>query len=547
VPRRVAVGLASVLLLGLLVVLLAWPAARVLQASVTGPDGALTLRHYGAFFLTWGTLRLLVQSLALAVTSTAITVGLAAVLAFAVLRAGLPGRGFVAGITLLTLFAPPFLVSLALVLVVPWLGLDAALGGFTRLVLAQVLTFLPHAYLIVAAVLATVDRALEEAAENLGAGGMAILGRVTLVLARPGLLSAALVVFVLCLADFANPALVGGQYGVLATEVFYQAMGRSDTAGGAVMATVLLVPCLAAHLLHARWRAAWPPVAVPELSRHAGRPVPPALRWALALVAWLVALALLAVYGTVALGSVVRDWGSDWSPSAVHYAGAGAGARARALAVSLVVGLLAGIVGTMVALLSAYVIGRWRPPGWRALAVVVGLPAAVPGTVLGLAYLLAFAMPPLALTGTVWPLAASIVAWKLSAAVGAALAVLRRLPAGTEETAHSLGAGAADVFLRVTLPVLLPTALVIVSYFLVEGVVAMSPMVFLVSREITVGSVEVLVQVEGGRPGGACAIATIMVLLIGALALALRRLVGPGRVAVVEGLTLGPRVVGRPG
>lgn len=543
--QRIAVGLTTVLLLGLLAVFLVWPVARILQASVTARDGTLTLGHYADFFGVWATLRLLVQSLALAITSTAITVGLASVLAYAVTRTAMPGRRFVAGITVLTLFTPPFLVSLALILIVSWLGLETAIGGFPRLVVAQVLTFLPHAYLVIAAVLATVDGALEEAAENLGAGELTILGRVTLALARPGLLYAALVVFVLSLADFANPALVGGEYGVLATEVFYRAMGRHDVPAAAAMGVVLLAPCLGAYLLGALWKGARSPVAVPVPARRAGRPMAPALRWPLALVAWVLALALVFVYGTVAAGSVVRVWGSDWSLSAIHYIGAGAAARARSLSWSLGVAVLAGILGTLMALSSAYVIGRSRPPGWRAVAVVVGLPVALPGTVLGLAYLVAFSGPPLALTGTIWPLAASVVVWKLPVAVLAALAALRRLAPGTEETARSLGAGATEVFVRVTLPLLLPAALVIGGYFFVEGIVVMSPMLFLVSRGLTVGSVEVLLQVDAGRLGAACAITTIMVLLLGALAVILWTAVGRSRVAMVEGLTLRPGFFGK--
>ena len=541
---RVAVVLTTLLFVALLVAFVAWPLARVLQTSVTARDGILTLRHYEELFTTWPALRLLVRSLALAVISTAITVGLAAVLAYAVTRTALPGRHVLSGITLLTLGAPPFLVALALVLVIPWLGLEAAIGGFARLVIAQVLTFLPHAYLVIASVLATIDGALEEAAENLGARALTILGRVTLALARPGLVSAALIVFVLSMADFANPALVGGQYGVLATEVFYRAT-RNDFPSAATLGVVLLGPCLAAYLLAACWRGARSPVAVPTPARSTRRPMARPLRWGLAVVAWTLGLALVAVYATVILGSVVTAWGSDWSLSATHYVGAGATARARAILGSFGVAALAGILGTLVALAGAWVLERARPPGWRALAVASGLPAALPGTVVGLGYLLAFHWPPVILTGTIWAPTASVVFWKLPVAVLAASVALRRLAPGTEETAVSLGAGAAGTLWRVTLPLVLPSALAISAYFFIQGMMTVSPMVFLVSRGFTVGSVEVLLQVDAGRQGAACAVTTIMVAIVGTVVLVLRGAIARAGVAMVEGLTMKPGFLGR--
>ena len=550
--HRVAVASTTCFVAALLGAFVAWPLTRVLLASVTARDGALTLRHYAAFFTTWPASRLLVQSLALAVTSSVITVGLAAVLAYAVTRTAMPGRRLVSGLTLFSLFAPPFLVALAMVLLlgpqgvgIPWLAGQAWSDGFGRLVVAQVLTFLPHAYLIIGGVLATIDGALEEAAENLGARERTILTRVILALARPGLVSAALTVFVLSMADFANPVLVGGRYDVLATEVFYRTMWRNDVASAATVGVVLLGPCIAAYLLNVSWRGARCPIAVPAPARGARRPMGRALGWSLAVVAWALALALAAVHGTVVLGSVVTAWGSDWSLSATHYVGAGAAARARALWGSFGVAALAAVLGTLVALALAYVIERMRPPGGRVLAAASGLPAALPGTVVGLGYLLAFHWPLVMLTGTIWPLAASIVFWKLPVAVLAVAAALRRMAPGTEETAVSLGAGAAGTLVRVTLPLLAPTALAIGGYFFIEGIITVSPAVFLIYRGFSVGSVEVLAQVDADRLGAASAVATIMVAIVGAVVLALRGASARARVAMLEGLTMKPGFGGR--
>src|SRR5207253_2842065 len=193
---------------------------KVLGLSLTGPAG-LTLANYAAFFSTWRLFRILVNSLLVSAVSTAVTVTVALVLAYAVTRTTVPGKRFVSLMSLLPLISPPFLVSLSFILlfgrngvVTRALGLDWSIYGFHGIVAAQVFTFLPQAYILLANVLGNIDTSLEEAAENLGAGLLTTLGRVTLALARPGLASAALIVFILCMTDFGNPILIGGRYHV---------------------------------------------------------------------------------------------------------------------------------------------------------------------------------------------------------------------------------------------------------------------------------------------------------------------------------------------
>src|SRR5437867_12024975 len=191
--------------------------------SLTSPAG-LTLAHYAEFFGSWRLFRILLNSLLVSAVSTVITVTLALVLAYAVTRTTIPGKRFISLMSLLPLISPPFLVSLAFILLfgrngvlTHGLGLSWSIYGFTGIVVSQVFTFLPQAYILLANVLGTIDTSLEEAAENLGAGAIRTLWRVTLALARPGRAAAALVVVVLCLADFGNPVLIGGRYTVPAT------------------------------------------------------------------------------------------------------------------------------------------------------------------------------------------------------------------------------------------------------------------------------------------------------------------------------------------
>ena len=537
---RTPLPLVAAALLLLLVVFVVWPVLRVLVASLTGPTG-LTLAHYAEFFSSWRLVRILVQSLVVSAVSTVITVAVALVLAYAVTRTDIPGKRFVSLMSLLPLISPPFLVSLAFILlfgrngvVTQALHLDWSIYGFTGIVVSQVFTFLPQAYLLLANVLGNIDVSLEEAAENLGAGPLTTLRRVTLSLARPGLASAALIVFILCLTDFGNPILIGGRYNVLATEIYAQVIGMSNFAAGTTMAVVLIVPCLVAYLVNAAWVGTRSYVTVTAGARVPARPIPPALRWPLFALSGGVGLFIAVIYALIPLGSVVRLWGGDWSLSLRHYAFASSAEGAWPIWNSVKLAALAGVIGTVVALVTAYVVERKRPPGRRAIEALSLLPVALPGTVIGLGYILAFNVPPLLLTGTIWILVTSVVFWKFPVAVLAGINALKQIDPAVEEAAVSLGAGTVRTFTRVVLPLLTSAAFSIFVYFFINGMVTVSAVIFLTYPGFNLGSVAILNQVENGYPGVACALGTIILAIVIGAVLLLRTLVGGDRVAVLK-------------
>ena len=537
---RTPLPLVAAALLLLLVVFVVWPVLRVLVASLTGPTG-LTLAHYAEFFSSWRLVRILVQSLVVSAVSTVITVAVALVLAYAVTRTDIPGKRFVSLMSLLPLISPPFLVSLAFILlfgrngvVTQALHLDWSIYGFTGIVVSQVFTFVPQAYLLIANVLGNIDVSLEEAAENLGAGPLTTLRRVTLSLARPGLASAALIVFILCLTDFGNPILIGGRYNVLATEIYAQVIGMSNFAAGTTMAVVLIVPCLVAYLVNAAWVGTRSYVTVTAGARVPARPIPPALRWPLFALSGGVGLFIAVIYALIPLGSVVRLWGGDWSLSLRHYAFASSAEGAWPIWNSVKLAALAGVIGTVVALVTAYVVERKRPPGRRAIEALSLLPVALPGTVIGLGYILAFNVPPLLLTGTIWILVTSVVFWKFPVAVLAGINALKQIDPAIEEAAVSLGAGSVRTFARVVIPLLTGAAFSIFVYFFINGMVTVSAVIFLTYPGFNLGSVAILNQVENGYPGVACALGTIILAIVIGAVLLLRTLVGGDRVAVLK-------------
>jgi iron(III) transport system permease protein len=535
----VVAGTAAAVLV-LLLIFVVWPVVRVLSLSLSGPGG-LTLANFQAFFGSWRLARILVNSLAVSAVSTVITVLLALILAYAVTRTTVPGKGFLSMMSLLPLISPPFLVSLAFILlfgrngvVTHGLGLDWSIYGFHGIVIAQVFTFLPQAYILLANVLGNIDTALEEAAENLGAGTLTTLRRVTLSLARPGLASAALIVFILCMTDFGNPILVGGRYNVLATEIYSQVIGMNDFPAAATMSIVLIVPCLVAYLMNTYWVGSKSYATMSATSRSALRPTPALVRWPLFALSGSIAVFIAVIYGLIPLGSFVRLWGSDWSLSLRHYTFQSTAEGAWPIWNSVRLAVVSGVLGTVLALVTAYVIERKRPAGARAIEFLSLLPAALPGTVIGVGYILAFNVPPILLTGTIWILVTSVVFWKFPVAVLAAINTLKQIDPAIEEAAVSLGAGTLRTFAKVVLPLLTGTAFSIFIYFFINGMVTVSAVIFLIYPGFNLGSVAILAQVENGYPGVACALGTIILGIVVAAVLLLRALLGGDRVAILK-------------
>ncbi|HXU91543.1 MAG TPA: ABC transporter permease subunit [Methylomirabilota bacterium] len=535
-----AVGVTAGVMLALLLTFVVWPVVRVLSLSLVTAAG-LGLTHYAAFFSTWRLFRILLNSLVVSAVSTALTVLVALILAYAVTRTTVPGKRFLSLMSLLPLISPPFLVSLAFILllgrngvITRALGLDWSIYGFHGIVIAQVFTFLPQAYILLANVLGNIDSSLEEAAENLGAGLLTTLRRVTLALARPGLASAGLIVFILCMTDFGNPILIGGRYNVLATEIYAQVVGMNDFPSAAVMSVVLLVPCLLAYVANTYVVGGRSYVTVSASARTTLRPTPAALRWALFALSGGIALAIAAIYALIPLGSIVRLWGSDWSLSLTHYRFASTAEGAWPIWNSVKLALVSGVLGTILALLTAYVVERRRAPAARTIAALGLLPAALPGTVIGVGYILAFNVPPVLLTGTVWILVASVIFWKFPVALLAAVNTLKQVDPSIEEAAVSLGAGVVRTFARVVLPLLTGTAFSIFVYFFVNGMVTVSAVIFLIYPGFNLGSVAILAQVENGYPGVACALGTLILAIVIGAVLLLRAVVGGDRVAILK-------------
>ncbi|TBW38261.1 aminotransferase class III-fold pyridoxal phosphate-dependent enzyme [Siculibacillus lacustris] len=356
-------------------------------------------------------------NLTLAALSVVFTVAAALGLAYAVDCGGVRRPALVRSVVLMPLVAPPVLIAAATVMLFGRRGLvthgllDHGLGlidadetniyGLFGVVFAQVLSFLPAAFIVLDNVLRRQNGRVDEAAAGLGADRRQIVGGVTLPLAWPGIQRAIVLVFIMSLTDFGNPLILGRDTPVLAGVVYDEITAFQNVPLAAALCVWLIVPALGSHLLLERigGRRRYASLEAAGASELA---LPRSWRIGLGALAGVVAALVLTIYGTMVLGAFVRVWGVDWSPTLGHFGGSGVdvglpgtgyGSSDRGLATvwdSVVVAGIAGPIGGLLGVVVAHVVERIRPPGGELIAFLALVPAILPGIVFGVGYIIAF-------------------------------------------------------------------------------------------------------------------------------------------------------------
>ena len=516
-------GVAVAGIFGLLLVFILYPLVRVLTVSLF-PDGTLTLKLYREFLASWFIRQAFVNSVVMGVLTAVGGTAVGFLFAFTLTRTNVPGKGFLTLAAILPVISPPFVSALSIILLFGNNGLitrqllglqDTAIYGLRGLLLSQVFTFFPVAYLTLRGILESLGGTLEDAAMNLGATRWKAFRRVTLPLCLPGLASALLVLFIESIADFGNPLILGGSgFPVLSVQVYLQVTGMYDLPGGAALAVILLVPSVTTFLLQRYWVARKRYVTVTgKPTRAVLRAVSPGMQWTLFGACSAVALFVLLFYATIVVGAFSRAWGADHSLTLRNFGyvfGVGAQAITDTLIIAVTSSPLAGLLGMAI----AFLVSRRRFPGRHAMEFISILNFAVPGTVIGIGYILAFNQRPLLLTGTALILIANFLFRYIPVGIQSGMAGLRQIDPSIEEAATNLGASSHTTFRRITLPLLVPAFFSGLVFSFVRAMTAISAAIFLVSADWNLMTVQILSQTEAGRLGAAAAFSVLLILII---------------------------------
>jgi iron(III) transport system permease protein len=515
-----------------------WLALAFLLAALAVPMGVLLIRAFedqqGGFvglanFATYVTTPSLIRSVWNSVwtagLTTAAVLPLAFAYAYALTRSCIPCKGVFRAVMLLPILAPSLLPALALIYLfgnqgmLRWMLFGDNIYGPWGIIAAQVFYTFPSAAIILSVALSTADARLYEAAEALKAGRARIFATVTLPGARFGLVSAGVVVFTQVVTDFGIPKVIGGQFQVLATDVYKQVVGLQDFNMGAVVGIVLLLPAIGAFALQ-RWAegkrsGTLTGRAVPYVPRpRLGRDLP------LLLVCLGVAAALIGIVGVAVWGSLIRFWPYNLTLTLDNYEfsrfdSSGWGA----FLTSLELAAMTAVIGTALVFLVAYLLERGAQVTRtaRLLRGAVGFlataPLAIPGLVLGLSYILFFNHPanPLGvLYGTLGIIVLNSLVHFYTVGHLTATTAIRQLDPEFEAVSASLRVPVWTTFGRVTLPICLPTILDIAVYLFVNAMTTVSAVIFLYGPDTKPASVAVVHMDEAGQSSAAAAMACML-------------------------------------
>ncbi len=516
------VTLAIVLIWLSLVVFIVYPLARSLWTSLL-VDGKVSLANYAYVFTHEWLLTPLYNSLKLGILVATIATVIGFGYAYGLNRTNMPGKGIFRQLALLPVVSPPFMFALSVILLLGKNGLitkkllgltDVNIYGLPGLVLVQVLTMFPIAYLVLDGVLKAINPDLEDSAFNLGASRLQVFMTVTLPLALPGLASAWLLVFVTSLADFGNPMVLGGNFDVLSVQAYLQVTGMFNVARGATLAVILLVPALVAFYLQRYWIAKKSYVTVTGKPSSAGLSgVKPLTKWLLTGFASLLSVIIVAFYGVIVYGCFVKLWGYNWTFTLDNFSYAWDVGRDSIFS-TVIMAAIATVIAGFLAMIIAFLMVRKDFFAKKAMGFVTLMGYAVPGTMVGIGYILAFNSPPLLLTGTMWIIVCCFIFREIPVGIESGVATLNQIDPAIEEASLNLGADSRYTFSHITLPLIKPAFFASLSYSFVRSMTAVSAVIFLVTARWNHLTALVLSQTEIMRLGAASVLSLITIIIV---------------------------------
>ena len=519
IVMRIGIFVAGLFLLVAVVL----PLYVMLKKSFEDRDGNFVgFGNYASYFETPALSYSIENSLTVSLIATIIVSLIAFFYAYSLTRTCMPLKGFFRLVALLPILAPSLLPAISFVYMFGKQGymkgvmMGESIYGPIGIVLGSSFWTLPHSLLIMITALSLSDARLYEAATALRASPLKTFFTVTLPGAKYGLISAVFVVFTLIITDFGVPKVIGGSYNVLATDIYKQVIGQQNFQMGAVVSVILLIPAVIAftvdRIVQRRQVALLSARAVPYApTPKRGRDIAAFLYCAV------IAAMILTVILTAAYASFVTFWPYNLTLSLKNYNfevmdGGGWDAWGNSIRMA---GLTA-VLGAFFIFTIAYLVekGRGFTIGRQVIQLMAMIPLAVPGLVLGLAYIFFFNNPANPLNfiyGTMAILVLSTIAHFYTVTHLTATTALKQIDPEFEAVSASLKVPFWRTFARVTVPVCQPAIFAMALYLFLNAMTTVSAVVFLYSPDTTLASVAVMNMDDAGDIAPAAAMAMMIV------------------------------------
>ncbi len=514
---------ATMVLIGIfLLVAVLFPLYAMMSKSVENKDGDfIGLANFAEYFSTPALFNSAFNSLSISIFTTAIVLVVTFLYAYALTRTCMPFKWFFKLVAVVPLLTPSLLGGISLIY---WFGNQGVLKellmgekiyGPIGITMGSAYWVFPHALMIVVTALSITDARLYEAAEALRTSKLKTFLTVTIPGCKYGLISAGFVVFTLIFTDFGVPKVIGGNYNMLATDIYKQVIGQQNFQMGAVVSVVLLVPAVIAfsvdRIVQRKQVALLSARAVPYT------PKPDRARdMSMLVFCSAIAVIIIAMIGMAQYAALVTFWPYNLELAFNNYDfDVMDGGGWEAFWNSIEMALYTAFFGTIIVFSGAYLMekGRGFIAGRSAFHMIAITPLAVPGLVLGLAYIFFFnnpANPFHFIYGTMTILVVATIVHFYTVSHLTAVTALKQMDPEFESVSASLKAPFYKTFTRVTVPVCLPAVFDISIYLFLNAMTTVSAVVFLYSSDTTLASVAVLNMDDAGDVAPAAAMAMMI-------------------------------------
>ena len=514
------------------------PFARLLLMTFF-VDGKLSFVNLQSILGRKYNIRALYGSLILATSVSVSGTFLGYIFALAITRTALlrPLKWLLGAVTILPLISPPFTSSISLTLALGPNGMllkafhieNLNIYGFLGTWISETLTYFPVAFMVISAILSTMTANLDDAALSLGASTRRMFRTVTIPLSYPGIGNSFLLLFGASLADFATPMILGGQtFPVLPTEAYLLITGMFDLKGGSTLSFLLLVPALVVFFIQRALigKKSFVSVTGKNGARSEFARLPKELSVLIGVICAVVVALILYLYFIILWGSLVKVWGVNNTFTLENYRYVFDHGK-KAVTDTLTIALISTVLGSLLAVVIGYVSQRKKFFGQLFFEFTSMLNYALPGTVVGIAYIIAFNEKPILLTGTMSILVAAYVFRYYATGIRSVIASLQQIDPALEEASLSLGAGTVHTFTHVTIPLIIPAVLAGMRYLFIHCMTAISATIFLVSVRwtlLTTRILESMTELQFSQASAFSIVLIITVFLVDALMLFLIRL-----------------------
>jgi len=507
-----------------LVVFVFWPLAQVFLEGFRASQSAegYSLVQFQKLLATPMVARASTNTMKVGAITSILATVIGTLVAYTLTLTDVPWKRWLRILTILPLVSPPFAVSFAFILLFGRRGVitydllhisGADIYGAHGIVMVQLISDMPLVILMLSAVFASISREMEEAAEDLGGHPLFTLRTVTFPLVTPAIYTAALLTFISSISDFGNPMLIGGGYAMLATQAFIQMVEVFDLQLGAALAMLLVIPALIAFLIQ-NWivnRKSYITVTSGARTGHI-RSLPGLIKWPLFGLTLFFALFTILLYGSIFLGAAVKAWGFDYTFTTRNLIGLKS--ALPQLRNSMYVSIGAGALGGTLSVLIAWLVARQKFPGRRTLDFGATVMLAIPGTVIGIGYIVAFNAAPYFWTGTFAIIIIAYAFRRLPVGLRTGIAAQKQIDPTLEEASLDLGASRIRTFTKVTFPLLRRAFFAGIIYIFIRAMTDLSAAVFLNSGRTQLYTVRMFRVMVTGTPSQAAAFAGFLIIII---------------------------------